>query len=150
MKNFQNDWSRRKFITSITGAGSAILFSPFPSWAAYEIDPKIAAIVAKTIGIDTHNHIDVPSKMEELPEIKIDLLGEMNIRRTRFQGRSIIEVCPTSYEQICELREIGLINIIQNSRNRFFLPETEKKAKETLSKVLRLPIPASSAKKRRK
>ena len=77
MKNFQNDWSRRKFITSMTGAGSTILFSPFLSWTAYEIDPKIAAIVAKTIGIDTHNHIDVPSKMEELPEIKIDLVGEM-------------------------------------------------------------------------
>jgi len=77
MKNFQNDWSRRKFIACVTGAGTAILVNPFSSWAANEIDPKIASIVAKTMGIDTHNHIDVPAKMAELPETKIDLLGEM-------------------------------------------------------------------------
>ncbi len=66
-----------------------------------------------------------------------DLLGEMKIRRTRFQGRSVIEVTPSSYEQIRELREIGLINIIQNSKQRFFLSEDEKSARETLSKVLK-------------
>jgi membrane dipeptidase len=77
MKNFQNDWSRRKFIACVTGAGSAISVNPFSSWATYEIDPKIAAIVAKTMAIDTHNHIDVPAKMAELPETKIDLLSEM-------------------------------------------------------------------------
>src|SRR5436190_267538 len=77
MGNSQNRWSRKKFIASITGAGAAILINPFSSWAAPEIDPKIAAIVANTIGIDTHNHIDVPSKMAELPDTKIDLLGEM-------------------------------------------------------------------------
>jgi len=67
----------------------------------------------------------------------IDLLGEMKIRRTRFQGRSVIEVTPSSYEQIRELREIGLINIIQHSKQRFFLSEDEKTAQETLSKVLK-------------
>ena len=77
MKDFQSDWSRRKFIACVTGAGAAILVNPFPFWIAYEIDPKIAAIVTKTIAIDTHNHIDVPAKTAELPEIKIDLLGEM-------------------------------------------------------------------------
>src|SRR6476660_4419740 len=77
MKNFQNDWSRRKFIVSVTGAGAAILINPFSSLAAYEINPKIAAIIANTIAIDTHNHIDVPMKMAELPETKIGLLSEM-------------------------------------------------------------------------
>ena len=77
MKNFQSEWTRRKFITTVTGAGATILINPFSSWAAYEIDPKVAAIVAKTIGIDTHNHIDVPSKITELPETKIDLFGEI-------------------------------------------------------------------------
>lgn len=67
----------------------------------------------------------------------VELLGEMRIRPTRFQGNRLIEICPSSYEQIRELRETALINIIQNSRNRFFLPENEKLAIETLEKVLK-------------
>jgi membrane dipeptidase len=77
MKNFQNEWSRRKFIATVTGAGAAVLINPFSSCAASEIDPRITAIVAKTIGIDTHNHIDVPSNNAELSKTKIDLAGEM-------------------------------------------------------------------------
>jgi hypothetical protein len=45
-----------------------------------------------------------------------ELLGDMKIRQTRFQGNRVIEVCPATYEQIRELREMGLINIIQNSK----------------------------------
>ena len=37
----------------------------------------MAAIVAKTIGIDTHNHIDVPLDTAELPGPKLDLAGEL-------------------------------------------------------------------------
>ncbi len=65
----------------------------------------------------------------------------MKIRQTRFQGRRVIEVCPTSYEQIRELSEIGLINIIQNSKQRFFLSGDEKMAQETLSKVIKVYPP---------
>ena len=67
----------------------------------------------------------------------VELLGEIRIRSTRFQGSRLIEICPSSYEQIRELRETALVNIIQNSRNRFFLPENEKLARETLEKVLK-------------
>ncbi|WP_428668552.1 dipeptidase [Runella sp.] len=42
-----------------------------------EIDPKVAKIVADTIGIDTHNHIDVPIIAAEVPGPNIDLIGEM-------------------------------------------------------------------------
>jgi membrane dipeptidase len=77
MKNFKSEWSRRKFIAAVTGAGAAVLVNPFSLRAAYETDPRIKAIVAKTIGIDTHNHIDVPSNNAELPNTKIDLAGEM-------------------------------------------------------------------------
>jgi hypothetical protein len=80
----------------------------------------------------------------------VELSGDTRIRQTRFQGVSVIEICPSSYEQIRELRETALVNIIQNSRNRFFLPENENLAPETLEKVLMLLSPASSAKKRRK
>ncbi|NJM54377.1 MAG: hypothetical protein HC846_13970, partial [Blastocatellia bacterium] len=67
----------------------------------------------------------------------VELLSEIRIRQTRFQGVSVIEICPSSYDQIRELRETALINIIQNSRNRFFLPEDEINALETLEKVLK-------------
>jgi len=77
MAIFDQEWSRRKFITRVTGAGAAIMVSPYLSWAVNEIDPKIVAIVAKTMGIDTHNHIDVPLNKAELPGPKLDLMGEM-------------------------------------------------------------------------
>lgn len=73
----------------------------------------------------------------------IELLGEVRIRQTRFQGNRVIEVCPSTFEQIHELRETALINIIQNSRSRFFLPEDENRASETLEKVLKLYPPIS-------
>ena len=67
----------------------------------------------------------------------IELLGEMKIRPARFQGRWLIEIAPASYEQIRELRETALVDIIQNSRSRFFLPENGDAARETLEKVLK-------------
>jgi membrane dipeptidase len=77
MKNFQNEWSRRKFMTTVMGASAAIGMKPFSPLANDEIDPKIAEIVAKIISVDTHNHIDFPSKTTELPSTKIDLSSEM-------------------------------------------------------------------------
>ena len=38
---------------------------------------RVADIVATTIGIDTHNHIDVPLTAAEMPGPDIDLAGEM-------------------------------------------------------------------------
>jgi hypothetical protein len=73
----------------------------------------------------------------------VELLGEIRIRQTRFQGNRVIEVCPGTFEQIRELRETALINIIQNSRSRFFLPDDEKRASETLEEVLKWYPPVS-------
>ncbi|MBS1597072.1 MAG: membrane dipeptidase [Bacteroidetes bacterium] len=77
MKKFQPEWSRRKFISTITGSGMMIMLNPFLSRAVHEVDPRVAALVAKTIGIDTHNHIDVPLNASELPGPKVDMAGEM-------------------------------------------------------------------------
>lgn len=54
-----------------------IMLNPRLSWAADDLDPRVAAIVAGTIGIDTHNHIDVPLNTAELPGPTVDLAGEM-------------------------------------------------------------------------
>ncbi|TDW50350.1 membrane dipeptidase [Flavobacterium sp. 270] len=77
MEKSPQEWSRRKFMYTLTGAGTLAMLNPMITWAAEIYDPRIAAIVAKTIGIDTHNHIDVPLNTLELPGPKIDLIGEM-------------------------------------------------------------------------
>ena len=70
--------SRRVFLAT---AGKATLAAttlrPGLAWAAEELDPAVAAIVAETIGIDTHNHIDVSMTAAEQPGPDLDLAGEM-------------------------------------------------------------------------
>ncbi len=75
---FHASSSRRQFFSTVaTTAGAAILLPPRLGWAADISDPRVAGIVAKTIGIDTHNHIDVPLTAAEMPGPDIDLAGEM-------------------------------------------------------------------------
>jgi len=50
---------------------------PRSGWAADITDPRVAGIVASSIGIDTHNHIDVPLTVPEMPGPDVDLTGEM-------------------------------------------------------------------------
>jgi membrane dipeptidase len=57
-------------------AGAGIL-RPRARWSADTTDPRVADIVATTIGIDTHHHIDVPLTAAEMPGPDIDLVGEM-------------------------------------------------------------------------
>lgn len=70
-------WNRRSFLLTMGGAGAALMLNPLVSWAGTEFDPRIAAIFARTFGIDTHNHIDVPLIKSELPGPKVDLAGEL-------------------------------------------------------------------------
>ena len=75
---FQASGSRRQFLSTVAmTAGAAILLRPRSGWAADMTDPRVADIVARTIGIDTHNHIDVPLTAAEMPGPDIDLAGEM-------------------------------------------------------------------------
>ncbi len=70
-------WTRRKFIATAASGGAAMVFNPFTSWAVFETDPKVKSIVAKTIGIDTHNHVDVPFNAIEFKGQKYNLAAEM-------------------------------------------------------------------------
>ncbi len=76
MSNKQQ-WSRRNFITTVAGTGAIAMFAPLASLAFNLNDPTVDEIVKNTIGIDTHNHIDVPLDTDELPGPKLDLPGEM-------------------------------------------------------------------------
>ncbi|MGX7686448.1 dipeptidase [Flectobacillus roseus] len=77
MKETRNDFTRRHFLTAISGMGGIMLLKSFQSFALDETDPRIVAIIKKTIAIDTHNHIDVPLKKEELPGPAVELKAEM-------------------------------------------------------------------------
>jgi membrane dipeptidase len=78
MKGFKTSCSRRRFLTTAAmTAGAGIVLRSRAAWAAGELDPRVAGIVAGTIGIDTHNHIDVPLTAAEMPGPDIDLKGEM-------------------------------------------------------------------------
>jgi membrane dipeptidase len=73
----RSTWSRRGFLTAVAGTGSAMILDPWAAWAIGQPDPRVAQIVAATIGVDTHNHIDVPTAVPEVPGPAIDLAGEM-------------------------------------------------------------------------
>jgi microsomal dipeptidase-like Zn-dependent dipeptidase len=75
----QTNWSRREFLSAVgvAGVGTVITLNPLVAWAIDDVDPRVAAIVAGTIGVDTHNHIDVPLIATDLPGPDIDLAGEM-------------------------------------------------------------------------
>ncbi|PZF70851.1 peptidase M19 [Taibaiella soli] len=74
-----SSWSRRKFIRSmaISGAGMALVSTPFASLAFDDIDPRVTKIVVETLGIDTHNHIDVPMVTGEMPGPDVKLSEAM-------------------------------------------------------------------------
>jgi membrane dipeptidase len=75
---FYSSSSRRQFLSTIAmTAGAAALLPPRSGRAADTIGPRVADIVARTIGIDTHNHIDVPLSAAEMPGPGIDLTGEL-------------------------------------------------------------------------
>ncbi len=60
MTTFHTGRSRRQFLSSVSMAAVAgIILRPRSSWAADTADPRVAEIIATTLGIDTHNHIDV-------------------------------------------------------------------------------------------
>jgi membrane dipeptidase len=85
-------FSRRHFLSSAAmTAGAALVPASRSAGAA---DPRVANIVAKTIGIDTHNHIDVPLTAAETPGPDIDLAGEMK----RSGLSAICMTFPTDYQ----------------------------------------------------
>ena len=74
MKNLPH--SRRNFIIKTGTLGASIFLSPYLSWSKSKKE-EIEAILVKNLGIDTHNHIDVPLNKADFPGPKLDLLGEM-------------------------------------------------------------------------
>lgn len=78
MQKENQSWSRRKFATTMARTSAFLMVHPLLYWANENgIDPRVAKIVAKTFGIDSHNHVDVPLVTAELPGPNVDLVGDL-------------------------------------------------------------------------
>ena len=78
MKYSPSRWSRRHFLSTLAkSAGAAVSLVSSLGRAEDALDPRVKALVAQTIGIDTHNHVDVPLNAAEMPGPEIDLRGQM-------------------------------------------------------------------------
>lgn len=95
----KSEWSRKKFIATVSGAGVVMMLN-LQVWATNEVDPKVAAIVAKTVGVDTHNHIDVPFVTAEVPGPNIELANEL-------KQSGLSAICMTFAVDRPELRNPG-------------------------------------------
>ena len=101
---------------------------------------------------DLHRHFglrsDIPAAAPEIIRIldfeksTVKLFGDITIRTVKFQGALLTEVCPSTVEQIPELRGMGLINIVQHGKQRFFL--SQESPLQALEKILALYPPDST------
>ena len=85
MKNNYSRLARREFVTKAVAAGGAMLLAP--EWlnaAADGVDPRVAQVMSKTIGIDMHNHVypagtephpygqpQRPEEQQQVPDLSI-------------------------------------------------------------------------------
>jgi membrane dipeptidase len=54
-------FSRRDFLTTAVGAGGSMLLGPaWLSATSEEVDPRVAQVMSRNIGIDMHNHVFPP------------------------------------------------------------------------------------------
>jgi membrane dipeptidase len=84
--------SRRQFLATSALAAGAV--ATRLAWAADSMDPRVAGIVASTLGIDTHNHIDIPMNTADAPGPDIDLRGDM--KESGFSA--VCSTFPTDYQ----------------------------------------------------
>ena len=77
MNEINQGWTRKQFIATAASAGAAFMFNPFTAFATHEPGPGVKEIVSKMIGIDTHNHMDVPFNSAEFKGQQYDLATEM-------------------------------------------------------------------------
>lgn len=96
------DFSRRGFLASLAFIGAAMAFTRLSARAADEIDPKVASITSTTIGIDTHNHIDVLLTAADVPGPDLDLAGEM-------KRSGLSAICATFAVDYQKLGEPGVV-----------------------------------------
>lgn len=77
-RNNQKAWSRRTFVKNMAGVCSVLVISPLiPSCVSTKKVSPMTNILTNAIGIDTHNHIDVPFNASEILNLKVNLQREL-------------------------------------------------------------------------
>lgn len=74
MRKLRYSVSRR---TALGGLAGIAAFWRLPDLAAEGLGPRVAEVVRTTIGVDAHNHIDVPLATAEIPGPNLDIAGDM-------------------------------------------------------------------------
>jgi len=76
--NPQIGWFTHRLKTWMIAGGLLLLSASVVEIQAQgTTDPRVAKIVAETVGIDTHNHVDVPLDSALIPGPKVDMAGEL-------------------------------------------------------------------------
>jgi membrane dipeptidase len=93
--------SRRDFLAAVAGMSAAMAWRTPGAQATEDVDPRVVELVASTLGVDTHNHIDVPLTAAEVPGPDLDLAGEL-------KRSGLSAVCATFAVDYQKLGEPGI------------------------------------------
>jgi membrane dipeptidase len=77
--NNKKAWSRRMFIKNLASISSVLIITTLiPSCLSTKKVSPMTNILSNSIGVDAHNHIDVPFASKEIASLKVDLHGSLN------------------------------------------------------------------------
>jgi membrane dipeptidase len=86
LKNNYARVARREFLSTAAGVGGAMMLAPWLNASGDGVDPRVAQVVSKTIGIDMHNHVypagtephprGQPPRQEEQQQAPVFSIGE--------------------------------------------------------------------------
>nr|WP_315186863.1 membrane dipeptidase [uncultured Flavobacterium sp.] len=137
MKKYSQNFTRRNFLVTASSAGLALFVNPLTAWTEEDNDTKIAKIVAKMIGVDTHNHMDVPFKAEDFNPQNYSLVEELKksglsaICMTFCVDRPNLTKDGEAYERfILSLDEMDEMLKINNLKRALNLKDLQKAHKE--------------------
>lgn len=95
-----NKSSRRKFIAQTSAFGALLMTQPFRVWSQFDQDSRVQAIISKSLGIDTHNHVDVPFDKSIFANQKYGLGDEL-------RNSGFLAICMTFCVDRPDLKEEG-------------------------------------------
>jgi len=77
LKMKKQDWTRRHFIQQLSLTGATLSVLPFASWSSKQPDQQLKNLVDTLIGVDTHNHMDLPYDAATFNKQRYDLAGQL-------------------------------------------------------------------------
>lgn len=135
--------SRRNFIKTLARSGAFLVLGPTSTFAFSRQDELIKKIVSESIGIDTHNHMDVPFNLELFKAQSYDLSGELKasglsaICMTFCVDRPRLEKGGEAFERfLLSLDEMDEMLLANNLTRALTLPDIQKAKTENKQIVI--------------